>query len=174
MDNTLQLEFGTLTESDITAGFDCGISSLNDYLTSFALLNQSRHLSVTTLGYIRQSDLKEIIGYYTLCPAQIDVNELPKKVGRSLPKYPVPALRLCRLAVNKNYQNMKCGRELLVHALNKTLHLSVEVGGYCVLVDAINDQAKSFYEHFGFVPLQNHSRFLFMPIKAIKSMASTL
>lgn len=158
------LEFSIITDKENTLSFDCGVESLNKYLKEYALINQSRKLNVTIVAKDNHS---QIVGYYTLCPAQIEAELLPKKIARGLPKYPVPALRLCRLAVDIKFQKKNFGKELLINSLRKCYQLSLEIGGFCIIVDAIDEKAKIFYEHFGFESI-NDSLCLFMPMKAIE------
>lgn len=168
------LSFGLIDNHVELMDFDCGILSLNDYLQKHALVNQSRKLSVTMVAHAKDDKCKKVIGYYTLSPAQIESDALPKKISRSLPKYPIPAIRLCRLAVDQQHQSKGYGKDLLVHALIKCYQQSEEIGGYCVLVDALNDTAQAFYKYFGFHPLQNFTHSLYIPMKAVETLSCRL
>lgn len=157
------LTFSPLQEDQKIEDFDCGEDDLNFYLKNHALSNQLRKLSSTVVAY---SEAK-IIGYYTLSPAQIEREILPVKLSRGLPNYPIAAIRLCRLAIDRHHQGKGLGEELLMHALMKCLHISNEIGGYVVIVDAKNLNAQKFYERYGFKAFPSYSLYLYLRIKDI-------
>ncbi len=74
-------------------------------------------------------------------------------MGKNIPRYPVPAMRIGRLAVDRSAQGEGLGGQLLRHALERALELSRDVGMCIVLVDALDENAKRFYEKFGFLSL---------------------
>jgi predicted N-acetyltransferase YhbS len=67
----------------------------------------------------------------------------PQIYLKKLPRYPVPAFRVGRLAIDTKYQGVGIGYKLLKHALLKAVEVSEKVGLYAVLVDAIKD-----FNHF--------------------------
>ena len=75
--------------------FDCGESSLNDYLKLYARQNDSRGLGKTFVATL--PDDKKVVGYYTLSSGAVHFEKVPDK----LPRYPVPVVHLGRLAVDK-------------------------------------------------------------------------
>jgi len=93
---------------------------------------------------------------------------LPEKPARKLPKHPIPAALIGRLAVNRNAQGCGIGKMLLVDAIKRTLSVSDQIAIYAMVVDAINDNAKGFYEQFGFVRLSDDSSRLFLPLKSFE------
>ena len=96
------------------------------------------------------------------------LRELPPQTAARLPRYPlVPATLLGRLAVDRNHQGRKLGEFLLVNALRRSLAQSDEIGSVAVIVDAIDDRARSFYEHFQFIPFADQPRRLFLPMESI-------
>lgn len=159
------LNFSPLNENQKTDDFNCGNEDLNLFLKNHAFSNQNRRLSSTVVAY---SGAK-IIGYYSLCPAQVEREIMPSKLARGLPHYPIAAIRLCRLAIDQNYQGKGFGEELLIHALIKCLHISKEIGGYVVIVDAKNQIAKKFYEKYGFKEFPEHPLFLYLRVKDIEA-----
>lgn len=166
----IRLNFRPILEKDATADFDCGVESLNSFLKDHAFINQMRRLSATIVACEQENPQQKIIGFYSLSPAQISAESFPKKMSRSLPQYPIPAFRLCRLAVDHKFQQMKCGTELLVHALAKCYQQSQTIGGYCVLVDAIDEKVKTFYEKRGFIPSIIEPNTLFISMKNIQTL----
>ena len=79
---------------------------------------------------------REILGYYTASMAQVVMEELPGKLKKGLHRYPVPAMRIGRLAVDLRSQGKGIGRSPLRDAFLRALSLSAGVGTYCLLVDA--------------------------------------
>ena len=120
--------------------FDCGDESLNKYLKTFAYLNDTNNLSKTFIAH----DGDTIIGFVTLCNAQIEFKEMPK--------YPVPAVKIAGLAVDTKYQSKGYGKELLLFTFKKIIQVSLSIGVKAVIVDA-KEQSKMFYEKYGFIKI---------------------
>ncbi len=112
---------------------------------------------------------KQVLGYYTLASGSISFQNLPDSSARKLPRHPVPVILLARLAVDQSVQGQGWGVGLLIDALQKSLGLADKLGIHAVEVDAIDQQAKSFYERYGFVPLLDHAFHLFLPVTAIQA-----
>lgn len=162
----LELRFSILEESTDINKFDCGEEELNLFLKKFAFLFQSRHFGVT-MTCTREMDQK-LIGYYTVCPASIQRESFPEKFMTGPRPNPIPAFRLCRLAVDKKYQNQGYGQILFIHALQKCLDQSKQIGGSVMIIDAKHARAKQFYEHYGFIALPSNPFVLFQTMKYIE------
>ena len=146
--------------------FDCGIEELNRYLAQFALPNDRNNIGKT---FVAVSDFYPQIpmGFYTVSMAQIKVSDLPDSIRSGLPRYPIPAMRLGKLAVDKKYQGSGIGSALLKDVFNRAISLSSEVALRFVLVDALNDPARTFYLQYGFVSLQEYPKTLVLPMQTI-------
>lgn len=94
---------------------------------------------------------KKIIGFVTLAAAELEIAGLPISRRKGLPSYPLPALRIARLAVDERAQGRGVGAELLKHALIIARRTAEAVGCIGVVVDAKPD-AVTFYERYGFEP----------------------
>jgi GNAT superfamily N-acetyltransferase len=130
-------------------GFDCGVPELNDYLKRLA--EQHRRKGVSTPFVLIDTDAPhEIIGYYCLSAAQVDAVELRESDRKKLPRYPVPCFRLGRLAVHKNRHGQCIGKLLLACAVDRCLKARSDVAAYALIVDAKDENARQFYEHYGF------------------------
>jgi GNAT superfamily N-acetyltransferase len=147
--------------------FDCGAPALNDYLQKYARQNHDRNIS-KTFAAIERGRGRKVFGFYTLVASEIDAKTIPTTHSKNLPRYPVPAVRIGRLAVDKQSQGQGISEELLWDALGKANHLSNEVGIYVVVVDAKDEKAIRFYHQYGFVLLSNSPKTLFLPVKTIK------
>lgn len=146
--------------------FHCGIESLDHYLKRQANQDIKRRISRV---FVARSPEKEtrVLGFYTLSAISIDLSALPKTVADKLPKHPIPAALIGRLAVDSSAQGMGIGRMLLADAVRRTLAASDDIAIYAMVVDAINQQAESFYRYYGFAPLAGSDDWLFLPLKSL-------
>lgn len=145
--------------------FDCGIAALNEFLSRYAAKNDALDIGKT---FAALNEREELVGYFTLASAQIAFETIPDESKKKLPKYPIPALRIARLAVSSNAQKNGIGKWLLAQAFAKAAQVSDIAGLHFVIVDA-KDSSKSFYEHYGFKKLFGDSLTYFLPIETIKS-----
>ncbi|MBN2661232.1 MAG: GNAT family N-acetyltransferase [Tannerellaceae bacterium] len=162
----MQFQLVPITKALSKASFDCGNPSLNEFFRLYALKNDKLSIGKTLIGLV---DKKHVTGYLTINTAQITTEDLPEEARKKLPRYPVPAFRIGRLAVDKKYQGAGIGSRLLKHALLKAVEISEVVGLYAVIVDAIDEKAKAFYEKFGFIAFEEKPLTLFLPITTLKA-----
>jgi ribosomal protein S18 acetylase RimI-like enzyme len=157
-----------LAKSHDRDGFDCGSEPLNLFLRQTARQHAERGISRTfVLVDEDASDPKPIVGFFSLNLCQIkSVSFLPAEAGK-LPR-DVSGVRLGRLAVAKAHQRQGIGTTLLVAAMGKFIEIFNTVGGIGLFVDAKDQEAKRYYEQFGFVPLPSHEHELFLPVKTIQ------
>ena len=144
-------------------GFQCGVEALDRYLKKQAKQDIKRRISRVFVA-TKPDNPKTVIGYYTLSTLSIELNQLPEKLVRKLPKHPVSAALIGRLAVSNPAQGQGVGKMLLADAIKRTLVVSDQIAIYAMVVDAINDNAKKFYEQFGFSRLSDDSPRLFLPL----------
>ena len=95
---------------------------------------------------------------------------IPDDFRRRLPQVPVPVVLLGRLAVDNASKGRGLGKALLVTALRQAAALSDTIGIAAVEVDAIDDDARTFYLKYGFTSLKDDRHHLYLPIKTIKSL----
>lgn len=145
------------------SSFQCGVPALDDWLKFRA----RRAEGTTGRTYVVTSE-SEVIGYYTLATGAAKREHIPKKLQRNSPD-PIPLMLLARLAVDHRFQGRRIGNGLLKDALTRVLQASEIVGFRAVVVHAIDDQAKRFYDRFGFVEFPSSSRTLFMAIETLKA-----
>lgn len=138
-----------LLPTDERKGFSCGDIELDRFLAQYAGQNQFKHyLGVTYVAL----DGGRIVGYATVAPGSLEFERLTLKDRKGLPAYPLPILRLARLAVDADFKGQGIGPALLKYVLQIALRMGEEVGCHGVLVDAYQT-AVSFYERFGFIPV---------------------
>jgi len=173
------IEIRALREHDNRASFRSADADLDRFFRQFAGQNQFRHhLGVT---YVAVDD-QNILGFATVAAAHVEIDELPAAVRRKLPQYPLPVLRLARLAVDQSAQGQGLGLQLLRFVLRLALQMADDYGCLGVIVDAKPD-AVAFYAKYGFLavePVEGGSDArpapipLFLSIRAIRSAMGTL
>lgn len=145
-------------------GFDCGVGALNDFLARQAGQQQRKGFGKT---YVALADGDEAIaGFVTLSAGQVVTTDLSPQLR--LPRYPVPILRIGRLAVDRRFQRQGVGQELLAFALRVALDFSDRVGLYAVAVDAKDERAAGFYRRLGFRPTLDDPLRLYLPLSVLK------
>lgn len=141
--------------------FDCGNEDLNIFIRNFAWPNDRNGIGKT---YVLMNK-NTICGFFTLSSAQIKRSTLIDEPSANLPRYPIPAIRLARLAVDKKYQKQGLGSLLLKEALIKIVNASNVVGIYLVVVEP-KLNAIGFYKKYGFKCLDEKTYYI--TLNAIK------
>jgi GNAT superfamily N-acetyltransferase len=159
--------FEPLDRSHERADFSCGKTPLDDYLRTRANQYEKRHLGRTYVAV--RPGKKKVFGYYTLASSAVPFTHLPSSIAKKLPKHPVPAVLLARLAVDQSAQGQGLGSFLLGDALGRAVDLSKKLGIHIVEVDAIDSDAKAFYEQFAFVALRDEPLHLILPVATIEN-----
>ena len=131
-------------EHDV-AKFDCAEPVLNDWLRRRALQNQQSGASSTYVVL----DKMRVAGYYSLAAGSVARETVPGRVRRNTPD-PVPVVVLGRLAIDLDYQGQGLGRALLRDAILRVLQAADIIGVRAILVHALSEEAKRFYEECGF------------------------
>lgn len=143
--------------------FSSGSDALDRYFREQASQDIKRRLATCFVALEISS--QDVAGYYTLTATSAALNALAPEIAKKLPRYPVvPAVLLGRLAVDRNYQGQGLGGVLLADALKRTAR--AELGVFAMVVDAKDEGAQHFYEHFGFTLLPGEMRRLCLPIAA--------
>jgi GNAT superfamily N-acetyltransferase len=141
------------------ASFSCGVEPLDRYLRQQA--NQDMRNHVAAVYVQRTAGKPDILGYYTASSLSIEPTDLVPELVKRLPKYPVlPATLIGRLAVDQRHRGKGLGALLLADALLRSLRSGI--ASFAVIVDAKDEQAKQFYEHFGFCPIIGKEQRLYL------------
>jgi GNAT superfamily N-acetyltransferase len=141
------VEIRVLAPSDDRGTFRSGDEALDLYFHRYAGQNQFRHHIGVTYVAVEGS---EILGFVTVSPGQLDADALPS--GKRLPPYPVPVLRVARLATAASARGRGVGKALLRFSIQLAERMRDEVGCVGVVVDA-KPAAIEFYRPYGFVEL---------------------
>lgn len=154
-----------ISESHDVSQFDCGAhESLNDWLKRFALTNQNNESARTYVVHRSGS----VVGYYSISAGNASVEEAPSRVAKGLARHPIPIILLARLAVDRDEKGTGLGKALLKDALLRIAHAADIVGARAVLVHAIDEQARKFYQHFGFEASPLHELQLMLLMKDLR------
>ncbi|THJ11680.1 MAG: GNAT family N-acetyltransferase [Nitrospira sp. CG24C] len=137
---------GKLSAAHNLSDFDSGEPVLDDWLRRRALHNEASGASRTYVVCIG----KTVVGYYTLAVGAVAHAEAPGRVRRNMPD-PLPVMVIGRLAVDKSLQRRSIGKGLLRDAVLRTVQASEIAGIRAILVHAISEPAKRFYEGCGFI-----------------------
>ena len=145
--------------------FDCGEASLDDWLRRRALVNQS---SGASRSFVVVDPDHRVLGYYAMAAGAVSHQLATGAVRRNMPD-PVPVMVLARLAVDRRAQGMKLGSALLQDAVQRAVIVSRNAGVRALLVHALHDQARQFYEHYGFQPSPTHPMTLMLRLSSVRA-----
>lgn len=148
--------------------FDCGKPELNGFLQRHARQNANRHLGVTYVAAPAPGS-SQILGYYTLVTRTVESALIPVK---SLPGGPIGVVLLGRLAVDRSFQRQGLGRRMLLRVLRQTEEASRVIGIYALVLNALDDEAREWYQSlgWGFQSLHDDPLHLFLPISTIRQL----
>ena len=139
------------TGDHVVEGFNCGVAELDRWLQRSARVAASTGTAAT---YALCRD-RRVVGYYALAMNSVGHEHAPSRLRRGMPD-PVPVVLLARLAIARSEQGKQLGGHLLVDGLRRCVRGGREFGARAVVVDAIDEQATAFYEHFDFHQLDGH------------------
>ena len=154
-----------IAEDDDVSTFYSGEPSLDEYLHKRALANQVQGASRC---FVTCRDGR-VVGYYALASASIQHREVAGKVRRNMPD-PVPVILLSRLAVDRRAQGSGLGRNLLRDAILRSVEASEIIGVRALLVHALKDTARTFYERFDFEPSPTDPLHLLLLMKDARTL----
>jgi GNAT superfamily N-acetyltransferase len=161
----IQRRIEKLTRVHAVEDFDCGKEPLNRFLQRYALQNQQAAASQTYVGLVDN----ELIGYYTLAFGAVEHEEAPARVRKGLARYPIPLMVLARLAVSSDWQGRGVGAALLKDAVLRTLQAAEIAGLRALAVHAKDDDARAFYERYGFIAAPTDPYHLLVLLRDIKT-----
>jgi GNAT superfamily N-acetyltransferase len=139
-----------LLPEDDRSDFRSGNVDLDRFFARYAGQNQFRHhIGIT---YVAVDDAGLIVGFATVAPSELSPGDVSSTSAKRLPKYPLPVLRLARLAVDERAKGRGVGSSLLRATFSLAIQMADDLGCIGVLVDAKPD-AMAFYEKLGFVKL---------------------
>jgi GNAT superfamily N-acetyltransferase len=158
-----------LTKDHDPSSFDCGKSSLNDWLRRFALTNQND----SARTYVLHLPGK-VVGYYSLTAGSVRSEESPARITIGLAKHPIGVILLARLAVDHTEHGAGRGRTMLVDALSRAMSAADAIEARAMLVHAIDEDAVAFYRKFGFEPSPLDPKQLMLLMKDLRATLTSV
>jgi GNAT superfamily N-acetyltransferase len=143
-----ELEIAKLRPEHHFTGFDCGNATLNTWLRKYAWTNQQADSAKT---YVALSG-NLVTGYYSLTTGSVHKHESPERISKGLAAHPIGVVLLARLAVDSRQQGKGLGKALLFDALIRIDEAAEIVAVRAVMVHAIDEAARRFFEHLEFEP----------------------
>jgi GNAT superfamily N-acetyltransferase len=146
--------------------FTCRVEPLDRYFKTQVSQDIKRRVTACFTAVDAQG---HIAGYYTLASASILVTDLAEPLARKMPRYPnVPAVRMGRLAVDRNFKGQGLGAALLADALRRAT--TAEIAAYALVVDAKDLAAAEFYTHHGFIATSGNPLLQYLPLGTVKGL----
>ena len=142
--------------------FNCGETSLDEWLKRRALLNQANGASRT---FVAVNENHTVMGYYALAAGAVHHQDATRSIRQNMPD-PLPVMILARLAVDLRTQGMQLGAGLLRDAVERSLAVAQNAGVRALLVHALHERAKQFYLYFGFQASPVHPLTLMLHLKS--------
>lgn len=136
-----------ISEAHGLSAFDSGEPALDDWLRRRALRNEMGGGSRTYV--VCAAPGKRVVAYYCLAAGAVAHAGTSGQVRRNMPD-PVPVIVIGRLAVDRAFQGQGLGRALLRDAILRTIQAAGIAGIRAILVHAISEAARRFYERCGF------------------------
>jgi GNAT superfamily N-acetyltransferase len=90
-----------------------------------------------------------VLAYFTLSAHEIVAVDLPRRLARGMPER-IPAVLLGKLALDSSLHGRGLGGQLLFDVYRRVLSATQTVAARYLVVDAIDDAAVAFYQHYGF------------------------
>ena len=164
----MSLKIKVLNKSHDRKAFNCGEPELDNYLQKIARQHLDKGIAKTFVLIESKTPLS-ILGYMSLSACEILADEIPHHWKKKYP-HKLPAMKLARLAVDKNHQKNGYGQLLMADALHKAVNVANNLGIVGLFVDAKHQKAKTFYQQYGFIALPEQLDNMFLPIKAINEL----
>lgn len=155
-----------LLRRHLTEQFECREPELTEWLRRFALASQQGE-SIRVYVVHRE---ERVVGYYALAAGAASHAIAPDRIRRGLPGNPIPVIVLARLAVDQTEERRGLGRALLRDCLTRAAVTADMIGARALFVDAKNEDARAFYERFGFKPSPVNRLQLFLLMKDIRAL----
>jgi ribosomal protein S18 acetylase RimI-like enzyme len=144
------------------SGFVCGNERIDAYFRG--TISQDVKRKYATCFVARELATGRVAGFYTLSSSNVPLTDVPEELTAKLPRYPtVPAVLIGWLARHRDFGGCGLGGALLFDAI-KTVAMA-PIGAHAIFADAIDEAAVGFYAAFGFTPLTERPRTLYLPIE---------
>jgi len=150
----------SITKAHSLSGFDCGVTSLNNWLSKKALRNATKGFTQT---FVVSSNDNLVVGYYATAMGTIKRQNTPKSLQRNTPNE-IPIAILCRLSVDINHTGKGLGEAMLVNAIERIEYVSAKIGCAAILVHYLDGMDK-LYRQYAFIDIGTENT-LFLQINS--------
>lgn len=145
--------------------FECGEPALDEWLKRRAMGNQ---LSGASRTFVVVDEENRVWGFYAMAAGAVSHQLATGAVRRNMPD-PLPVMVLGRLAVDRRAQGLKLGPAMLQDAVHRAIAVAQNTGVRALLVHALHERAKQFYEHYGFQESPQHPLTLMLRLNTVKA-----
>lgn len=142
-----EIEIRKLQPTDSTRDFVCGNDALDRFFNRLAKKQNAQFLGVTYVAVMAET----ILGFVTVAPTEVEPGDVPQLKIKC--RFPLPGLRLARLAVHLDHQRKGIGLALTNWVFDLAQMQADTVGCKLVVVDA-KPEAIDFYRRLGFAPFR--------------------
>lgn len=160
-----------LARDHVRDDFDCGEPALDEWLKRHA---QGADASESARVFVVTEDGATVVAYYALAAAQVEPRSATARAAKGQPARPIPAILLARLAVDHRHQRRGLGRSLLQDVMLRCIAAAHEIGVRVLLVHAKHEQAKQWYEQYGFEESPTDPLHLMLLMKDIRRFVDSL
>lgn len=157
-----------LSDAHRIEGFQCGKQALDHWLENFARANQTRGFTRVLVVH----DGGRVVGFYGLAPSVIEPNAAPRAIRTGRPPDPIPCLQIGQLAVDHRFSGQGIGTALVKDALQRCIAGADIVGGRAVVVRAIDADAETYWQSWGFIPARTNPSILMRSVDDIRRWLS--
>ena len=155
-----------LTDAHVFDDFFSGVDLLDNWLKRRARANQ---ISGASRTFVLAENYK-VVGYYALASGAIAMSSSVGRFRRNMPD-PIPVAVLGRLAVDRLQQGRGLGRTLFRDCALRVTRAADTIGIRGIVVHAISEEAKAFYQALGFDSSPAEPMTLMIPLQDIRALA---
>jgi GNAT superfamily N-acetyltransferase len=141
-----------LAADDVLDSFDCGKTSLNEWLVRYARQAQASGSARMFVVVDDSAAGRQVVAYYSLAVGQVDTLQVPERIRKGMGQYPIPVVLLARLAVATHHHGRGIGAGMLRDAISRAVTIAEHAGVRALLTHPLDEDAAKFYRGFGFVP----------------------
>lgn len=134
-----------LQEDDPVEGFSCGSPLIDDWVAVRAKGARRAGTAVVYASFYKG----HLAGFYTLSAQSVVRGETSGWITRNAPKN-IPTILLGMLGVDQRYQGEGLGHDLLLDAARRAQLVAEQIGARALIVDPLDEGARSFYRRYGF------------------------
>ncbi|MCI8367758.1 MAG: GNAT family N-acetyltransferase [Eggerthellaceae bacterium] len=141
-------------EGDALEDFCCGVPVVDEWARRRA---KSAEKHGTAVVYVVCCE-EHVAGLYSLSAHAVVRDEVEGGWLRRNAPEKIPAVLLGMLGVDERFQGHGLGSSLLGDAIRRAVVVSQQIGAKALLVDPVDDKARSFYAKYGFREVPGQSR----------------